>query len=419
MDAPAIGDHFDEACAAGAANVEDLVLRAFRHHLSMETLGPDENFFERGGDSAQAMQIVHAISRGVGAQVPTDLLFRYPTPRQLAAFLQPGHAEIRPDPRATVVTFSRQREGDAVFLVPPLYPSPWVFVPLAESMNLARPLYGLRSPELDWRTDVLSLPELVAHYVTEIRRLQPRGPYTLVGYSFGGLVAFEAAARLAMDEAVRHLILLDTAGPLTRMHRLRKRLRPGWLLHDVLAALSRRAIIGAGTLERLGITSPVYRATLPFTNGPLAAEELRTALRLLAPGMTWIDSMSLDELCATLVATVKALAPEAEWAMAQKHLPLHGDDPVSAVKAYKVLSKNRSIARHHKVRTVFRGAITIFASTGNRDVLRWQPHSSHPLDVKWVPAASYSGVRTHMSFLDGRNVRLYARELKQILEDAA
>jgi pimeloyl-ACP methyl ester carboxylesterase len=408
---------FTEDCTAEALEV--LVLAAFREHLARAAFGVDDDFFEAGGDSARATQLVHAVSRVIGTQVPTDVLFQYPTPRALAAFLQPGHDGIPADPRATVVSLRQTSHGRPIFLIPALYPSPWVFVPLVDALSLRRPIYGLRAPELDWRSDVQSLTELVACYLVEIRRRQPRGPYSLVAYSFGGLVAFEIAQRLAADDEVSDLILLDTAGPPTLRHRLGRRARPSALREEVLGFLCRHEIIGARTLSRLGITSVIARAALAFTEAPLSAGELRIILRLIAPDITRIDRMSLEALCATTLATIRATAPPEEWAVVKRLLLMQPDDALATVKAWKVVGKNRGLTRDHRIRVRRRVPITVFASEGHRDVLRWRRYSSRPLDVRWVTVASYQGTDTHRSFLDARNVRLYARELQDILEEPA
>jgi thioesterase domain-containing protein len=53
---------------------------------------------------------------------------------------------------------------------------------------------------------------MAANYVTEIRRVQPHGPYFLAGHSFGGLVSFEMAQQLVREgERVSFLGLIDTA----------------------------------------------------------------------------------------------------------------------------------------------------------------------------------------------------------------
>jgi pimeloyl-ACP methyl ester carboxylesterase len=395
-------------------DVEEMVLDAFRRCFMDETLDRDVHFLELGGTSLQAMQLVHALSRRIGTQIPTDILFHYATPRELAAFLNPQSVETPHDGGNTVV-FRRDGRGRPVFLVPALYPSPWVFLPLVEAMDLARPIYGLRSPELDWRGDVLTMGELIAYYVTEIRRLQPKGPYSLVGYSFGGLVAFEIAVRLARDDDVHELILLDTAAPPRGLRRAVRRLKGHALLNALLGALARHGVVDGRTLARAGVASPLYRASLAFAPGPLTEAAVRMAIRLVDPRVPIPAGADLDLLAAMLLSLLKTLAPASEWQAVQHTLPMRDDDPLAAIKAFTVMMNNRAAVRRHRLRDVFDGVITVFSTDANPNVGRWQRYSSRPLKVMRVPAAGYNGQRTHMAFLDARNVRLYVDALTAAL----
>jgi thioesterase domain-containing protein/SAM-dependent methyltransferase len=76
-------------------------------------------------------------------------------------------------------------------------------------------LYGLNSPFLKAPSAFdVSLGELTNIYLDEIRRVQPTGPYMLMGYSVGGVMAYEAARQLIdQGEEIRQLILLDSACP--------------------------------------------------------------------------------------------------------------------------------------------------------------------------------------------------------------
>lgn len=85
------------------------------------------------------------------------------------------------------------------------------YADLAAVMPKDQPVYGLSAPDL---TEGItpSVAQLAALYVAEIRKLQPNGPYQLCGYSFGGIVAYEMAALLAVfGETTDLLIILDTA----------------------------------------------------------------------------------------------------------------------------------------------------------------------------------------------------------------
>jgi len=77
------------------------------------------------------------------------------------------------------------------------------------------PVYGLRAAGMDARQDIVEeLPVMATNYLDVIKGVQAHGPYHLLGYSFGGLVAYEMAGQLeAAGESVAFLGLLDTAHP--------------------------------------------------------------------------------------------------------------------------------------------------------------------------------------------------------------
>jgi thioesterase domain-containing protein len=78
------------------------------------------------------------------------------------------------------------------------------------------------------------LPELATHYIKEMQQAQPQGPYYLMGFSFGGLVAYEMAYQLAASgHQVNLVALLDTY--LTG----ERRLMP---LHKIVHKLPMRAL---------------------------------------------------------------------------------------------------------------------------------------------------------------------------------
>lgn len=88
--------------------------------------------------------------------------------------------------------------------------------PLVPYLDQALPIYGLSTEFLPERLPEHRVETLADYYVREIRAIQPEGPYTLAGLSFGGLVAVEIARRLKADgQTVDLLAMLDTAYPVT------------------------------------------------------------------------------------------------------------------------------------------------------------------------------------------------------------
>src|SRR4051812_33676875 len=85
------------------------------------------------------------------------------------------------------------------------------FSELALHIRTRHPIYGIQARGIDGLQEPLtSVPEMADYYLQELNSIQPRGPYLLIGYSFGGLVALEMAQRLsARGERIALLALLD------------------------------------------------------------------------------------------------------------------------------------------------------------------------------------------------------------------
>ncbi|WP_067698944.1 non-ribosomal peptide synthetase [Nocardia jejuensis] len=98
----------------------------------------------------------------------------------------------------------------ALFCIHPSSGIAWTYLGLADAMKPGRPIYGLQAPDLSGAPHAVSIDDFAERYVREIRRLQPDGPYHLLGWSFGGLIAHGVAAKLAAAGAeVGTLALLD------------------------------------------------------------------------------------------------------------------------------------------------------------------------------------------------------------------
>jgi thioesterase domain-containing protein len=90
-----------------------------------------------------------------------------------------------------------------------------VFHRLAFHLGEDQPVYGLVPRGRNGHEPShMYVEEMAAYYVEAIRRVQPEGPYRLLGHSFGGIVAFEVAQQLVAQGVVVSLLgLLDTIEP--------------------------------------------------------------------------------------------------------------------------------------------------------------------------------------------------------------
>ncbi|MEZ4469341.1 MAG: thioesterase domain-containing protein [bacterium] len=168
-------------------------------------VGALADFFRLGGDSLQALRAVWRLNEAFGVELPIDTLYHHRTVRALA----PRLAEAAPAPvgaRAPTLTPTtlRRGEGRPTLWLPPSYGFTLVYRDLVG--RLARPAVGL-----DLRTGPTTLEHLGAAAADHLREHGP--PWTLIGWSFGGALAFEVARRLAPDGAGVDLVLLDGAAP--------------------------------------------------------------------------------------------------------------------------------------------------------------------------------------------------------------
>ncbi|MEV6098142.1 non-ribosomal peptide synthase/polyketide synthase [Nocardia sp. NPDC051981] len=196
---------------APTSEVERTVCAVFAEVLGAERIGLDDNFFELGGNSLLAVRLAAELSTAFGTTVPVLALFTDPTPGGLAARVQ--RREFAVDRAFDVLLPLRDGTGAPLFCIHPIGGVAWSFAGLTAHLEGDRPIYGLQSPTLASAVPLPdSIEEWADRYVEEIRRVQPEGPYHLLGWSLGGVIAHAMAVRLQDDgQRVATLAMLDSS----------------------------------------------------------------------------------------------------------------------------------------------------------------------------------------------------------------
>ena len=167
----------------------------------------DTNFFDAGGTSIGAMRVVMAIERNWGVEIPLDAFVAAPTASELARVVAVGGAVRMFDP---LVPLRTSGDRAPLFLVHPIGGNVLCYLQLVKHLPVDQPVYALQAAGAEAGTVPLrTMSDLAASYIAAIRRVRPKGPYNIGGWSFGGYVAVEMARQLA-DEELARLILLDT-----------------------------------------------------------------------------------------------------------------------------------------------------------------------------------------------------------------
>ncbi|TDB96371.1 amino acid adenylation domain-containing protein [Nonomuraea longispora] len=167
----------------------------FAEVLGLPEARADTDFFASGGDSLLAMRLTAAIESAIGVRTSIAALFEAPTPAELAVRLDQAPAELDLSP---LLTLRDGGEGAPLFCVHPGRGIGWSYTALLPHLPHDRPVHALQSPVLDapdWRLP-RTMRELADDYLARLLKAQPEGPYLLLGHSFGGLLAYEMAARL-------------------------------------------------------------------------------------------------------------------------------------------------------------------------------------------------------------------------------
>ena len=169
------------------------VAKAWQEVLFTPVGGPDEDFFEAGGDSLKALTLTMELERSLGVELSVTLINEAPKFASLCEALR----EQRTTRYVPLVLLKEGAGLPPVYFIHGVGGNVAELFPIARSMTYPGAVFGVQARGLARQQLPHTTVEAMAtDYLREIKARQPDGPYYLCGYSFGGLVAFEMARRL-------------------------------------------------------------------------------------------------------------------------------------------------------------------------------------------------------------------------------
>ncbi len=205
---PDAGGYLHNRYVAPRTPVETRLAEIWTDLLKVPNVGVDDNFFDLGGHSLLAIQLMHRVQKSVGHSLSLTAIFQAPTIGKLAALLSSALSS-GPSP---LVALSAAGSRPPLYCFDPTGRHLEAYHPLARALDGERPVYGLHLSDLfqqNW-TEV-SINSIAERHAKVIREHQREGPYYLLGWSLGGVIALAVARILEQEQqTVAFLGILDT-----------------------------------------------------------------------------------------------------------------------------------------------------------------------------------------------------------------
>ncbi len=186
------------------SETERVIAGIYAQVLGIERVGVDDSFFDLGGDSLSAMRVIAAINGALDVHLPVRTMFYAPSVRNLSEQLstQDSAAEVVP------VEVFQGGTGAPLCCIHDGLGLSWSYRTLGEFVDC--PIVGINQIPQDGEAEPVSIRAMAANYADRIQARYPDGPYRLLGWSFGGVVAHELAIELQRrGRVVQGLVLID------------------------------------------------------------------------------------------------------------------------------------------------------------------------------------------------------------------
>ncbi len=191
--------------------LETQLLAIWENVLQVNGIGIRDNFFDVGGHSLLALGLLSQMEKVFQRQFPLSAIFQAQTVEEMAAAMTKDSLEFG----GSLVAVQAGGSQPPLFVVPGVGGIALGYGELARHLGPDQPVYCLQSLGLDGNEAPLErLEDIGRHFVGEIRKAQPDGPYHLVGLCWGGAVAFEIAQQLTAEKQdVAMLAMIQTFAP--------------------------------------------------------------------------------------------------------------------------------------------------------------------------------------------------------------
>ncbi|NQY73340.1 MAG: hypothetical protein HRT90_01105 [Candidatus Margulisbacteria bacterium] len=171
--------------------IEKSIICAWKNILG-KTPNLSDNFFDSGGNSMLALEFIDQLEKICSVKLHLSDILEYSTIKQLFELVK-GKQENH---RSIVINIQQFGEYPPLFCVHPAGGSAIFYRNLSEYLGKNQPIYGIQTPSLIGEQEFSTLLDRAKYYIEMIRQVQFKGPYFLIGQSYGGNICVEMATQL-------------------------------------------------------------------------------------------------------------------------------------------------------------------------------------------------------------------------------
>jgi len=286
--------------------------------LEPQSFGRHDDFVELGGDSLAAAKMLSEVQHHLQLEVNTAMLAEAPTIAQFAQRIEAAAKERSKNATGATLIPLRKGAGDPVFLIAGAGSLATSLTPVVRALSGDRPVYAIQSRGVEKRGRAdHSVRAAARRAIADIRSVQPHGPYQIGGYSLGGFIAVEVAARLTRAGETCH---------------------PVAVLDSVIDPILAQRLSGSGpnVVQRIGNSLrslTMTSETLPDRTGTDAKKPTGSPVQRV------VQEIALKAL--VLTAGLVPLSTPVQWVvffrlgtkMIRRHRPSPYSGPITVVKA--------------------------------------------------------------------------------------
>jgi thioesterase domain-containing protein len=188
--------------------IERQLAEMWQSILGIPRISVRDSFFSLGAGSLVALRLVTRMNRIFTTDLGLASLITNSTIESIAEIIR---NRVSAKSTSSLVPLKADGAEPPLFILHGVGGNIINFYGLSMRIDPSLPVYGVQSQALlAGQPALLRVEDMAAHYIQEIRKIQPHGPYRLLGYSFGGTMALEMAHQLrAAGEVVAPIGMLD------------------------------------------------------------------------------------------------------------------------------------------------------------------------------------------------------------------